>query len=222
MSFPNKLRMQGELPYNPAVPDPLPDAPPPPPPPPDGAYAAAYAAPAYAAPAYAGPAYAAPAQPEILSEGESDIMDKIDAQNREDAREESVPGALLGGLAAAALCILLAGGIAALTHYWHTAFSVCIGFGVACAVKRFGRGNDIRFGFIGAFCALVACVGGYHLAWAFVLAAAEDMSFLDYVASVDNWGTWMTDRLRPFDWLFYVVATYCGYKYSYDAVADKY
>jgi hypothetical protein len=69
---------------------------------------------------------------------------------------------------------------------------------------------------------LFACVGGYHLAWAFVLAAHEDMSILDYVASVDDWGAWMTEILGPLDWFFYAVATYCGYKFSYDAVADKY
>ena len=65
-------------------------------------------------------------------------------------------------------------------------------------------------------------MGGYHLAWAFVLAACEDMSIMDYVASVDDWGAWMTDILGPLDWFFYAVATYCGYKFSYDAVADKY
>ena len=204
MSFPNKLRMQGDLPYNPAVPDPLPDAPPAPPPP----------------PAYA---YAAPVQhAQILSEGESDIVDQIEAQNREDAREESIPHALLGGFGAAVLCILVAGGIAGLAHFWHKAFSVAIGFAVACAVKRFGRGNDIRFGLIGAFCALFACAGAYHLAWLLVLSWQADMSILDYIRSIDSWGAWMMDIFGPLDWFFYAVATYCGYKFSYDAVADKY
>ena len=214
--------MQGELPYNPAVPDPLPDAPPPPPPPPDVAYAApvGYAGPAAAPVAsYATPV---PHNQEIRAEGEGDIVEQLEAQQREDATEESVMGALLGGLAAAVLCIIVAGGFAALTHFWHKAFSVGIGFAVAFAVKRFGRGNDIRFGFIGALCALIACVGGYHLAWAFVLAASEDMSILDYVATIDDWGAWMTGVLGPLDWFFYAVATYCGYKFSYDAVADKY
>ena len=211
--------MQGELPYNPAVPDDLPDAPPPPPPPPpDVAYAAPMQQYAASEHQYA----SAVPQQEILAEGESDIVSKIDEQRQEDAREESIPGALLGGLAAAALCIVVAGGFAALTHFWHKAFSVGIGFAVAVAVKHFGRGNDIRFGFIGALCALIGCVGGYHLAWAFVLAASEDMSILDYVASVDDWGAWMTDVLGPIDALFYAIAAYCGYKFSHDAVADKY
>lgn len=201
MSFPNKLRMQGELPYNPAVPDPLPDAPPAPP----------------------AALYATPAQPaEILSEGESDIAASLEAQHREDAREESIPHALVGGLAAAALCIVVAGGFAAITHFWHKAMSVGIGFAVAWAVKRFGQGNDTRFGLIGAFCALIACVGAYQLAWAFVLAASEEMSILDYVSSIDDWGAWMTATLGLYDFFFYAVATYCGFKFSYDAVADKY
>jgi len=192
--------MQGDLPYNPAVPDPLPDAPPEPP----------------------IAAYAAPTQPaEILSEGESDIVASLDAQQREDSREESIPHALLGGLAAAALCIVIAGGFAAITHFWHKAMSVGIGFAVAWVVKRFGRGNDARFGLIGASCALIACVGAYHPAWAFVLASAEEMSILDYISSIDDWGEWMTAILGPYDLFFFAVATYCGYKYSYDAVADK-
>ena len=201
MSFQHKLRMQGDLhSYNPAVPDPLPDEPP--------------------APPHA--AYGTLPEDKILSEGESDISASLEEQEREDAREESIPHAVLGGLAAAALCIVVAGGFAAITHFWHKALSVGIGFAVARVVKRFGRGNDVRFGLIGAFCALVACVGAYHLAWAFVLASAEEMSILDYLSSVDDWGAWMTEILGPYDLFFYGVATYCGYKFSYDAVADKY
>jgi hypothetical protein len=120
------------------------------------------------------------------------------------------------------LCIIVAGGFAALTRYWHCAFSVGIAYVVASAVKQFGRGNDARFGFIGSAWAMFGCVGAYHLAWAIVLAGQEGMSLLDYVRSVQDWSGWAGRILGWFDLLCYAIAAVCGYRFSYDAVAEKY
>jgi hypothetical protein len=203
MSSPYKLRLAEEPPYSPAVPEPLAEAPPPPPPPPDIQVLPT-------------------AQPEFREAEEFDIAEAINEQQRADSADESVLGAIGAGLVAAIVCIIVAGGFAALSHYWHCSFSVGIAFVVACAVKHFGRGNDARFGFIGSGCAMVACVGAYHLAWAFVLASHEQMSLLEYVASVENWSQWASHILGWFDLLCYAIAAVCGYKFSYDAVADKY
>jgi len=205
MSSPYKLRLAEDPPYSPAVPEELVEAPPPPPPPPPS--------PIQVLPA---------AKPEFREAEEFDIADAIEEQQRADSADEHIGGAILAGLVAAVLCIIVAGGFAALAHYWHCSFSVGIAFVVACAVKRFGRGNDARFGFIGSGCAMVACVGAYHLAWAFVLASHEGLSLLEYVASVEDWSAWASRILGWFDLLCYATAAVCGYKFSYDAVADKY
>ena len=203
MSSPFKLRLADEPPYSPAVPEPLdPAVPPPPPPPPLQVLAAP--------------------EPQYRDAQEFDVAEAVEVQRRADAADESIVGALVYGLGAAILCILVAGGFAALAHYWHCSFSIAIAFVVARAVKRFGRGNDARFGFIGSGCAMLACVGAYHLAWAFVLAAQARLSLLEYVASVEDWSAWAGHILGWWDLLCYATAAVCGYKFSCDAVADKY
>ena len=56
----------------------------------------------------------------------------------------------------------------------------------------------------------------------FVLARFEELSILDYLRSIEAWGEWMTAILGPLDCLFYTVAAICGFRFSYNAVADKY
>src|SRR5437868_6300803 len=158
-----KLRMTDENPYCSVFPEPLleaatpPPLPPPPPPAPTPAVQASYQAPM--------------PDPQYLEPEEVDIMDTYDAQKRSEASDESISGAMLGGFGAAMLCVGVAASVGALTGFWPRVFSVAIGFVVAVGVRRFGHGDDQRFGCIGAFWSLLACFVAYHIALAFVLAA---------------------------------------------------
>lgn len=199
MNSPYKLRLQDEPPYSPVVPEELPAAPPPPPP----------------------DAVRKP-EPKYVSAEEMDIVAEIEAQERVDAAHESMTGAILGGLGAAVLCVVIAGGFAALTHFWHPVFALGIAYFVARAVRRFGRGNDARFGFLGAFWALAGCLGSYAFAWTFVLAEQYGVSVLTLIREVDDWHKWSAG-IRGWGSLFcYALAAVCGYKFSHNAVADRY
>jgi hypothetical protein len=118
--------------------------------------------------------------------------------------------------------VILGGGFAALTGGWHRAISIGIAFGVAMAVKYFGRGDDPRFGFIGAFWSLVGCVGAYYFGIAMILARHQGMPFFEYVQSIPNWSEWMTDSLGWGDLLFFGIAASCGFRFSYTALAGRY
>ena len=48
------------------------------------------------------------------------------------------------------------------------------------------------------------------------------MSLLPYLQSVDDWSEWVRHILGWFDLLCYAIAAFCGFKFSYNAVADKY
>ncbi len=197
MSSPYKLRMPGEPPYSPAVPQPLPDPPP------------------------ARPVRA-PREPRFVAPEEIDILAALEEQQRADDANESIGKALVAGLVAAVLCTVVVGGFAALTGCWHRALCVGIAFVVALAVKHFGRGNDRRFGFVGAFWSLAGCVGAYYFALPILSARMAGMPLLEYMENVKDWGLWVNASLRWPDLFFYAVAMCCGYRFSHDALAERY
>jgi hypothetical protein len=157
-----------------------------------------------------------------LSPEEVDIEAGFKEQEALEAATESHWKGFAGGAAAAGLCTLVAGGFAALSGHWYGFLSVGIGFAVAFAVRKLGRGNSAQFGLIGATWSLLGCLGAYHLAWAIVMAREAGEPFFEFVSGIESWGGFMQAVLGPKDFVFYAIAAYFGYKRSYDAVADKY
>lgn len=158
----------------------------------------------------------------FLSPEEIDIEAGFQQQESLDAAVESPWKGCVGGALAALVCTLAAGGTAALTGYWYGFFSIGIGFVVAFGVRKLGCGNNVQFGIIGATWSLLGCLGAYHLASAIVMARMEDMSLLEFIQSIESWSGFMEQVLGPKDLVFYALAAFFGYRYSHDAVADKY
>ena len=153
---------------------------------------------------------------------EVDIEAGFREQEALEAENESAAKGCLGGVLAALFCTVAGGGFAALTGAWYGFFSVGIGFIVAFGVRKLGRGNSAQFGIIGATWALLGCMGAHHLASAIVMARAEEQSLFEFLRSVESWSGFMESILGPKDLVFYAVAAFFGYRYSHDAVADKY
>jgi hypothetical protein len=198
--------MVGDPPYSPAVPDDLEDSPPP------------ASAPV---PEPAWPAVATSAPPEFVQPEEIDIAGDVAAQEQVDAAAESLLLAHLGGLLSVLLAIAVASTLVALTGWWHRAALLVPAFAVALAVKQCGHGSDRRFGFAGAWWALAGCFLAHQLAMAGVFAHLERMPLLDYLRGVHNWSEWLAEVMRWPDLLFYGIATFCGYKFSFDSVPGK-
>lgn len=158
----------------------------------------------------------------FLAPEEIDIQAGFRQQEALDATIESPWKGCVGGALAALACTLAAGGTAALTGYWYGFFSIGIGFVVAFGVRKLGRGNDVQFGIIGATWALLGCLGAYHLASAIVMARMEGLSLLEFIRSIESWSSFMEHVLGPKDLVFYALSAFFGYRYSHDAVADKY
>ena len=199
MDSPLKLRKPGEMPYSPAVPDPLPED-----------------------PRSAPKPWALSPECEFLVTEQVDIVATLEAQKHGDDARESIGAAHLAGCGVAVLCIALAGGVAALTGWSGRSFALGIGLCVGLAVQRFGGGKDRRFGCVGAFWALAGCFGGFQLAMAFVLVRQGGMPFLQYLHSVPDWGWWVNEHARWSDLFFYGVAACCSYRLSFNALAEKY
>ena len=53
-------------------------------------------------------------------------------------------------------------------------------------------------------------------------ARHEGTPVLEYLQSVKDWSQWINDSIRWSDLFFYFVAAACGYKFSFDALGEKY
>ena len=158
----------------------------------------------------------------FLSPEEVDVEAGFKQQAEIDAAEERPWRGCVGGAMAALACTLAAGGTAALTGYWYGFLSIGIGFVVAFGVRKLGRGNNVQFGIIGATWSLLGCMGAYHLASAIVMARVGGVSLLEFIRSIESWSSFMEQVLGPNDFVFHALAALFGYRYSHDAVADKY
>ena len=124
---------------------------------------------------------------------------------------------LAAGLVAALIGAALWAGITIVTKYQIGWMAVGVGFLVGFAVRRFGRGIEPRFGYLGAALALVGCGLGNLFAVLGIVAGQESVSFFSLLGQV-RWTAVpriMAATFNPMDVLFYGIALYEGYKLSF-------
>ena len=124
---------------------------------------------------------------------------------------------LAAGLVAALIGAALWAGVTIVTKYQIGWMAVGVGFLVGFAVRRFGRGIEPRFGYLGAALALVGCALGNLFAVLGIVAGHESVSFFSLLGQV-RWTAVpriMAATFNPMDVLFYGIALYEGYKLSF-------
>jgi len=159
-----------------------------------------------------------PAAPAPASEIDS-VKLQMTIQQLKD--NQNLPFALLGGAAAALVGAVLWAVVTAVTNWQIGFMAVGVGFLVGLAVRKLGQGVSISFGVIGAVFSLAGCVLGNYLANCSIIAAQQNMSILDVLKQVDFKIAVdiMVQVFHPMDALFYVIAIYYGYKYSFKTLA---
>ncbi len=152
---------------------------------------------------------------------------KIDAQKLEDLRirmegEQNIGLAMAAGVAAAAVGAGVWAVVTALTHIQIGFMAIGVGFLVGYAVRTFGKGMSGAFGIIGAGFSLLGCLAGNLLAVCAALAEAESIPFSTVLANL-NLGL-ITELMKvtfhPMDLLFYGIAVYEGYRFSFRGITQ--
>jgi hypothetical protein len=92
--------------------------------------------------------------------------------------------------------------------------AVAIGYVVGQAIRRVGKGIDTKFGVLGALCALFGCVLGNSLSALAFVAQATHVSMLDLLNPAIVVRATM-HFAQPMDLLFYGIAIYEGYRFSF-------
>lgn len=164
----------------------------------------------------------APQMPQTIREIDPVKVQAFEEQLR--SEQSLFVGIAAGGLAALLGSILWAV-ITVVTQYQIGWMAVGIAFLIGWTIRFFGRGIDKVFGFVGAGLALLSCLAGNFFMIAALIAQEESMSVLEVLGlmllnpAVDL--ELMISTFSPIDLLFYALALYYGYKYSFRVVTPQ-
>lgn len=119
-------------------------------------------------------------------------------------------GAALGGAVAWAI-------VTVVTEMKLGLMAIAVGYAVGQAIRATGKGIDKQFGILGAACSLFGCVIGNALSVIAFFAKANHIDFGVALGRMtpDILIRLMTVTFDPMDLLFYAIAIYEGYKFSF-------
>jgi hypothetical protein len=156
----------------------------------------------------------------VLDLGHSEIRQPVPDRQA----KQSFSAALVGGLAAAVVGAMVWAVVTVATNYQIGWMAVGVGFLVGGAVRTLGRGIDKSFGYLGATMSIFGCLLGNLLSICGIVAGQEGLSPLAVMAQVGSHPAVIPAALlatfHPMDLLFYAIAIYEGYRFSFRQVTD--
>jgi hypothetical protein len=137
--------------------------------------------------------------------------------------EQNLPLGFIGGAAACIVGAILWAVITVLTNYQIGYMAVAVGLLVGYAIRYFGKGIDQIFGIFGSALSLAGCLLGNFLSIVGFAAKAEGMNYFEVLPLIDLSlvPQIMIDSFSPMDLLFYGLAIYEGYKFSFRDIPGK-
>ncbi|MHC1682627.1 MAG: hypothetical protein AB6733_06725 [Clostridiaceae bacterium] len=127
---------------------------------------------------------------------------------------QSLLGGFLGGFLGATAGAIVWALVTAITHYEIGYIAIAVGFLTGFMVKKLGHGFQQHFGYIGAFWSLIGCFVGNILAVLIMISDGSNISILKLI-DVDFISYIIEDTFSPFDLVFYLIAVYEGYHFSF-------
>lgn len=124
---------------------------------------------------------------------------------------------IIGGAIAAAIGATLWAIITAVTNFQIGWMAVGVGFLVGFAVRICGKGMDRIFGIMGGVLSLLGCLAGNLFTVCIVVSRHQNIPLLDLLSRLNPEIAvrLMTATFSPMDLLFYGIAVYEGYRFSF-------
>ena len=167
----------------------------------------------------------APPHPQISEKAAPPAIDEIKMQMLMNSLEDNqnLSMGILGGFLAALAGASIWAIITAVTEYQIGFMAIGVGFLVGYAVRYLGQGVDQVYGIIGGGLSLVGCLLGNVLTACIFYAEAEAVPFMDVVGSLDFSIALeiLVESFAPMDILFYGIAVYYGYKWSFRQLTEE-
>ena len=136
--------------------------------------------------------------------------------------EQNLVLAVLAGGAAALLGASIWAAITMAIDYQIGWMAVGVGFLVGYAVKTFGKGIDRSFGIVGAAWSLAGCAAGNLLTVVGLISAQQNVPVMEILESLspELVANLMRATFNPMDLLFYGIAVYEGYRFSFREIVQ--
>lgn len=137
--------------------------------------------------------------------------------------EQNLPMGVLGALGAALIGAVLWAVVSVATGYQIGYMAVAVGFLVGYANRMLGKGIDNIFGIVGAVCALIGCLlGNLFTVFGYLqkdlgVSVGTALSTIGLSGGIEL----MTETFSAMDLLFYGIAIYEGYKFSFRQVDPR-
>jgi hypothetical protein len=160
-------------------------------------------------------------------EGQSDAIESIPAHQIErilfELRGEQniVLGTAAAGIAGIAGAVIWAA-ITVATLFQIGWLAIGIGFLVGIANRKFGKGIDKIFGIVGGAIAFLSVAAGNFLSVLGIVAANQEVPFMSMLTQFDYSRTFevMTATFSPMDLIFYGIAIWEGYQFSFRPITE--
>jgi hypothetical protein len=148
---------------------------------------------------------------------------KLQTLMQEIKDNQNLPLGILGGIGAAAIGATIWAMITALTNFQIGWMAVGVGFLVGIGVRSLGKGVDTSFGIAGAILSLVGCLAGNLLTVCIIISRQESIELLNLLTRLNPAVTveLMKATFNPIDMLFYGIAVYEGYRFSFRRISDE-
>ena len=154
----------------------------------------------------------------------SEVISKLSDENIEIFKsEQNYSNAVIAGVVTGIIGAILWGVISVLTGYQIGYMAIAIGAGVGFSMRYFGKGIDQVFGITGGLIAILSCLFGNFFSIIGYIANNESLGYIE-TFTMFNYGELipiMTSTFSPMDLLFYAIAGYQGYKFSFRAFTEK-
>ena len=137
-------------------------------------------------------------------------------------RNQNFPLAIVAGIVSCLAGGGIWGAVTVATGYQIGWMAVAVGALVGFSIRFLGKGIEQKFGYAGAFFALLGCLLGNIFAQAGFIASEYDSGFFSVLFSfnLDIIIEIFTVTFSPIDLLFYGIAVYEGYKFSFQQLDD--
>jgi antitoxin component YwqK of YwqJK toxin-antitoxin module len=131
--------------------------------------------------------------------------------------------AIVGGLLATIISAVTWAAITVATEMQIGFMAIGVGILVGYTVQFFGAGIDKKFGYLGAGLSLLGCLLGNLLSQVGFIANQESLGYFETLTYLNPnlIITIFAETFSPMDLLFYGIATYEGYKFSFRKVTTE-
>ena len=132
-------------------------------------------------------------------------------------KQQNLNMAIISGIIVGLVGAVLWCAITVMTNHQIGYMAIAIGAGVGIAMRYFGKGIDQIFGILGAVIAILSCFVGNFFSIVGYIANSEDLGYLETIKLIEYSQLMpiMAETFSVIDILFYGLAAYEGYKFSF-------